>query len=172
MVDEEPWSFLVLEDCLAILTLDKTCLAYATSIKPLSIMSNYLPVFLVNKYRLVLIITRIKPEIMGHVVHFVVCVHRVRRFRNERDETMWLLSTDFENDKGALSLNCRNLKKIKKYKCKCKCIKSKSGSTNPLHRFFMTLFSCAGTSSVLELCICDFRPVLPMEYYYLYIGTK
>jgi len=51
-----------------------------------------------------------------------------------------------------------------------KCIKNKSGSTNPLHTFFMTLFSRAGTSSVLEFCIGDLRPVFPIENYYLYIA--
>ena len=36
----------------------------------------------------------------------------------------------------------------------------------------MTLFSHAGTSSVLEFCIGDLRPVFPMQNYYLYIGNK
>ena len=36
----------------------------------------------------------------------------------------------------------------------------------------MTLFSRAGTSSVLEFSIGDLRPVFPMENYYLYIGNK
>jgi len=43
----------------------------------------------------------------------LLCGHRVRRLLNERDETMWHLSTGFKSDKGALSLNCRNLKKRK-----------------------------------------------------------
>jgi len=42
-----------------------------------------------------------------------LCVHRVRRLFNEQDETAWRLSTGFKSDKGALSLNCKNLKKSK-----------------------------------------------------------
>jgi len=52
------------------------------------------------------------------------------------------------------------------------CIKNKDGLTNPLHTFFMTIFSRACTLSVLEFCIGDLRPVFPMENYYLYIGNK
>jgi len=52
------------------------------------------------------------------------------------------------------------------------CIKNKGCSTNLLHTFFMTLFSRACTSSVLELCIGDLRLVFPMENYYLYIENK
>jgi hypothetical protein len=100
----------------------------------------------------------------------LLCVRRVRRLFNEREETVWRLSTGFKSDKGALSLNCRDLKKRKKYKCKC--IKNKGGSTNPLHTFFMTLFSRAGTLSILEFCIGDLRPVFHMENYYLYIENK
>jgi len=33
----------------------------------------------------------------------------------------------------------------------------------------MTLFSRVGTSSVVELCVGDLRPVFPVENYYLYI---
>ena len=44
-----------------------------------------------------------------------LCVHQVRRLLNERDKTVWCLSIGFKSDKGALSLNCRNLKK-RKYK--------------------------------------------------------
>jgi len=36
----------------------------------------------------------------------------------------------------------------------------------------MTLFSRVSTSSVLEFCIGDLRPVFPMENYYLYIGNN
>jgi len=36
----------------------------------------------------------------------------------------------------------------------------------------MTLFSRAGTSSVLEFYIGNLRPVFPMENYYLYIGNN
>jgi len=64
----------------------------------------------------------------------------------------------------------QKLKEKKKYKCKC--IKNKSDLINPLHTFFMTLFSRAGTSTVLEFCIGDLRPVFPMENSYLYIGNK
>jgi len=39
----------------------------------------------------------------------MLCVHRVRRLLNERDETVWRPSTGL----SALSLNCRNLKKRK-----------------------------------------------------------
>jgi len=39
----------------------------------------------------------------------LLCVHRVRRLLNERDETVWRLSTGFKT----LSLNCKNLKKRK-----------------------------------------------------------
>jgi len=60
------------------------------------------------------------------------------------------------------------LQKLKR-KDKVQCIKNKGGSTNSLHTFFMTLFSRAGTSSVLEFCIGDFRPDVPMKNYYLYI---
>ena len=96
----------------------------------------------------------------------LLCVHRVRRLLNEWDETVWRLSTGFKCDKGELSLNCRNLKKRKKYKCKCKCSKNKGGSANPLHIFFLTLFSRVDTLSVLELCIGDLRPVFRMENYF------
>ena len=48
------------------------------------------------------------------------------------------------------------------------CIKNKGGSPNPLHTFFMTLFSRVGTSSVLEFCIGDLRPVFHMKNSYLY----
>ena len=50
-------------------------------------------------------------------------------------------------------------------------IKNKGGSRNPLHIFFTTIFSCAGTSSVLEFSIGEMRPVFPIENYYLYIGN-
>jgi len=46
------------------------------------------------------------------------------------------------------------------------CIKNKGGSTNLLHTFFMTLFSRASTSSILEFCIGDWRLVFPMENSY------
>jgi len=36
----------------------------------------------------------------------------------------------------------------------------------------MTLFSRADTSSVLEFCIGDLRPVFPMENSYLYIENN
>ena len=59
-----------------------------------------------KQYELVLIITsRTKLEILGHVVHFVcVC--------SSRDKTVWRLSTKkgFKSRVNALSLNCRNLK--------------------------------------------------------------
>jgi len=52
------------------------------------------------------------------------------------------------------------------------CIKNKGDSTNPLHTFFVTLFSRVSTLSVLELCIGYLWPVFPMKNYYLYIENK
>ena len=101
---------------------------------------------------------------------FFLCVHRVCRLLNEWDETVSRLTTGFKSDKGTLNLNYRNLKKRKDKNASA--LKNKGGSTNPLHTFFMTLFSHVGTSSVLEFCIGDLRPVYPRENHYLYIGNK
>ena len=64
-----------------------------------------------KQYVLVLIVTsRTKPEILRHVVHLFLCVHRVRTLLNER--TVWHVSTErgFQRKLKALSLNCGNLK--------------------------------------------------------------
>jgi hypothetical protein len=73
----------------------------------------------------------------------------------------------FKSKLKTLSLNCKNIKE--NY---IQCIKNKGGLTNHLHTFFMTLFSRAGTSSVLEFCIGDLRHVFPMENSYLYIENN
>jgi len=55
-----------------------------------------LRVFLVNNKRLILVITsRIKPEILGHVVHFCFSnIHQVHRLFYEQDGNVWRLSTE------------------------------------------------------------------------------
>jgi len=48
-----------------------------------------------KQYELILIITsRTKPEILGHVVHLFLCVHQVHRLLYEQDETVCCLSTE------------------------------------------------------------------------------
>jgi len=52
-----------------------------------------------KQYRMVLIIiSRIKLEILGHIVHLFlrkrVCARQVHRLINEQDETVWCLSTE------------------------------------------------------------------------------
>ena len=123
-----------------------------------------------KQYQLVLIITsRTKPKILGHVVHLFLCFIKFTGcFTNKtRPYGVFWQKKGFKSKVNALSLNCRNLKEGK-----IQCIKNKGGSTNNLHTFFMTLFSCAGTSSVLEFCIGDLRPVFPMENYILYIENN
>ena len=74
------------------------------------------------------------------------------------NETVWRLPTGFKSDKGALSLNCRNLKKRKNANASALKIKVVREILY-IHAFFMTLFSHAGTSSVLEFYIGYLRPV-------------
>jgi len=60
-----------------------------------------------KQYGLNFVITsRVKPEILGHVVHCFSSVHQVYRLLYEQDETVWRFSTE----KNVLKLHKLNEK--------------------------------------------------------------
>jgi len=51
--------------------------------------ANLFTDFFGKQYELILIImSRTKPEILGHVMHFFLCLHQVHRSLYEQDETI------------------------------------------------------------------------------------